>query len=79
MQPHLQLHSVIFCYLYLIVHHASVCSSYTKLYHKVIPNLVDSMGNDVDLKDESGKNTINLRELEQSLSCPLIPRLTSQS
>ena len=28
------------------------------------------------LKDESGKNTINLTELEQSLSCPLTPRLT---
>ena len=26
-----------------------------------------------DLKDESGKNTINLTELEQSLSCPLTP------
>ena len=28
------------------------------------------------LKDESGKNTINLTELEQSFSCPLTPRLT---
>ena len=28
------------------------------------------------LKDESGKNTINLTELEQSLSCSLTPRLT---
>ena len=30
-------------------------------------------------KGWSGNNTINLTELEQSLSCPLTPRLTSQS
>ena len=29
-----------------------------------------------ELKDGSGKNTINLAELEQSLSCPLTPRMT---
>ena len=28
------------------------------------------------LKDESGKNTINLTDLEQFLSYPLKPRLT---
>ena len=33
----------------------------------------------VELKDESGKNTINLTELEQSVSCLMTPRLTSQS
>ena len=30
----------------------------------------------VALKDESGKTTINVTDLEQSLSCPLTPRLT---
>ena len=41
--------------------------------HKILGSVAPS-GN--VLKDESGKNTINLTELEQSLSCPLTPRLT---